>query len=132
MKLSNLIIGGVIGFVIYNEIQKSNKPKVYYRKTLSNNYNARTIPPFGIYILESQKDNLELLNHELIHWKQYQEKGLVNFYLDYLTQYNAYGYDEMPMEFDARINENDFCKLNYTYCVRNGMANTIYQPNFRL
>ena len=132
MKASNIILGGLIGFALYNEIQKSKKPNVYYKKTLAKNYNAQTIPPFGIYILESEKNNINLLEHELIHWKQYQQKGLLNFYLDYYTQFKSVGYDSMPMEIEARFCENDYCKNNYTECVRNGMANTIFQPNFRI
>lgn len=135
MTTKNKIIVGVglvtLAFVLYNEKQKSNdKPKVYLRKKMFNNYNARTIPPFGIYILESQKDNKALLEHEMIHWRQYQEKGLIKFYLDYSNQLSQYGYDKMPMEIEARFNESDFCKQNYTHCVRNGISNTIFNPNF--
>ncbi|WP_051364337.1 hypothetical protein [Flavobacterium limnosediminis] len=120
-----------LGFALYNESQKKKRPPVYYRKNLTGGYNAKTIPPFGIYILESQKENKALLEHELIHWKQYQEKGLFKFYFDYYNQYNSYGYDNMPMEIEARANEDDFCRTNYTHCVRNGLAKTIFEPNFR-
>ena len=74
MKAKNILIGiGVVTgiAIIYNAIQrKRNTPPVFYKKKLLNNYNARTIPPFGIYIKDSEKENKELLNHELIHWKQ--------------------------------------------------------------
>lgn len=43
-----------------------------------------------------------------------------------------FGYDKMPMEIEARKNESDYCKNNYTECVRNGTAKTVYNPNFRL
>ena len=131
MNASKIIIGSIIVFIIYNELQKRKPAKVYYRKRLANNYNARTIPPFGIYVLESQKNNSALIDHELIHWKQYQEKGLFKFYNDYLKELNQFGYDSMPMEIAARSNESEYCKLNYTECVRNGKAKTVFEPNFR-
>lgn len=127
-------IGVVTGIaIIYNAIQrKRNTPPVFYKKKLLNNYNARTIPPFGIYIKDSEKENKELLNHELIHWKQYQDKGLVKYYADYSKQINEFGYDKMPMEKEARVNESEYCKDNYTECVRNGLSNTVHNPNFRI
>lgn len=132
MKTSTVVTISVIVFLIYNEIQKNSEPNIYIRKKLRNNYNARTIPPFGIFIKEEHKDNEELLQHELIHWKQYQKKGLINFYLDYYQQYNDFGYDLMPMEIEARFNESDYCKINYTECVRTGKSNTISNKDFRL
>ena len=42
-----------------------------------------------------------------------------------------FGYDKMPMEMEARANESDYCKENYTECVRNGKSNTVNNPNFR-
>lgn len=129
--LSKLLIAGVVGFAIYNELQKLDKPKVYYKKRLANGYNARTIPPFGIFIDEKHKGNQNLIDHELKHWEQYQKKGLVNFYLDYYSEFQQYGYDNMPMEIEARFIEDSYCKTNYTYCVRNGIAKTVVEPNFR-
>lgn len=134
MKTSTIIIGAtaVVGLLaLFNSAQKkNNNPKIFVKKKLFGNYNARTIPPFGIWITEAQKDNQELINHELTHWKQYQQKGLLKFYSDYKQQFDQYGYDNMPMEIEARANESDFCKLNYTQCVRNGMAKTVFNPNF--
>lgn len=98
---------------------------------MAGNYSARTIPPFGIYIKESEKDNQALIDHELIHWKQYQDGGLLNYYLTYASQMKQYGYDKMPMEQEARTNESDYCKENYTECVKDGQAKTVYNPNFR-
>ena len=42
-----------------------------------------------------------------------------------------YGYDKMPMEKEARKNETEYCKENYTGCVRTGQAQTVFNPNFR-
>ena len=42
-----------------------------------------------------------------------------------------HGYDANPYEIEARYRESDFCKSNYTFCVRNGLAKTVHNPNFR-
>ena len=136
MKSENILAatGIIIVLVsIYNFHSRMRKNiPVFVRKNLAKNYNARTIPPFGIYVKESEKDNHELLNHEKVHWKQYQEMGLLKFYSKYKSELRKHGYDEMPMEKEARENESEYCKSNYTECVRNGDSKTIYNPNFRL
>lgn len=106
-------------------------PKIYV-KSLRAPYNAKTIPPFGIFIDESQKDNNWLLLHELIHWRQYQQKGIFRFYADYAVQFLRYGYDAMPMEMEARIIESPEVRENYTEAVRSGRALTVYNPQFRM
>ncbi|CEN37601.1 hypothetical protein CCYN2B_40147 [Capnocytophaga cynodegmi] len=89
-----------------------------------------TIPPFGIFILLKHKGNVNLLNHELIHWKQYKRMSLFVFYFRYLFEMLKYGYDLSPMEIEARFVESDFCKLNYSDCVRSGVARTVSNENF--
>ena len=134
MKKEYVILGSIFSvllFAAYNAYQRQKSPRIYIRKKLSSGYNARTIPPFGIYIDESEQNNQELINHELVHWKQYQKKGLLNYYFRYFNELNEYGYDKMPMEQEARANESKYCKNNYTKCVRSGEANTIYKPDFR-
>ena len=133
-KYSLAIAGTIlIGLVIYNAAQRRRiLPPVFVRKTLAKNYNARTIPPFGIFIAESQKDNKALLDHELVHWNQYQKMGLLNFYAQYLSEKKKHGYDNMPMEIEARRNESEHCKTNYTECVRNGTSKTVHNPNFSI
>ena len=108
-----------------------NSPKIYYKKTLPGNYNALTLPPFGIFILESEKQNKHLLQHELIHWEQYNKMGLVNWLLNFSSELNKFGYDKAPMEIEARKEECNFCKTNYTQCVRNGKSKTVFNPQFR-
>lgn len=107
------------------------EPSIYYVKSMGS-YNARTIPPIGIFISEQQRGNERLIDHERVHWQQYQERGLLGYYFDYLGELYAYGYDVMPMEMQARENEPDDCKLNYTECVRSGKALTVHNPNFRM
>ena len=120
----------VIVFYNYYQRNRSDVP-VFYKKKLIRNYNARTVPPFGIFIKDSEKGNKDLLNHELVHWEQYRELGLLKYYGGYLTQMGKYGYDKMPMEIEARGNESEYCKKNYTECVRSGVAKTIHNPKFR-
>ena len=111
---------------------KTKKPPIYIRRKLPKGYNARTIPPFGIYIKESEKNNKELIEHELIHWRQYQKNGLIDYYRRYLRELKRWGYDKMPMEQEARKNETKYCRQNYTECVRTGRSKTVYNPNFRV
>lgn len=118
--------------IIYNAYQRRRKDTpIFIRKNLAKNFNARTIPPFGIYVKESEKDNKALIEHEKIHWKQYQERGLINFYSQYAKEIKQYGYDKMPMEKEARKNETEYCKENYTECVRTGQSQTVFNPKFR-
>ena len=133
MKTRNkVLIGLAIAAIVYSSNQrKKEKPPVYATKLLKK-YNAVTIPPIGVFIKESEKDNEALLNHEAIHWKQYREKGLIQFYSQYNSELNKYGYDKMPMEMEARANESEMVKKNYTAAVRNGTAKTVYNPEFRM
>ncbi len=128
ITIAGIVIGGLIVFAIY---QRKRKPPIYIRKKILKGYNARTLPPFGIYIIETEKNNQALIDHELIHWKQYQKAGLLAYYTQYIRELKKYGYDKMPMEQNARINETEYCRNNYTECVRKGQSNTIHNPNFR-
>lgn len=89
-------------------------PRIYYVNKLLPPYRAMTIPPFGIFIKKEFKDNKKILNHDLIHWKQYKKMGLFMFYFRYLMQLLIIGYDQMPMEIEARYEEDEFAKLNYS------------------
>jgi hypothetical protein len=134
MKAETVLIAtgiAVVVFSLYNAKQRKNdNPKIYFRKNMFGNYNGRTIPPFGIFIKESQRENKNLIEHELIHWKQYQRLGLSKFYSQFKNELQQYGYDKAPLEIEARFIENDFCKTNYTECVRNGKSLTVFNPNF--
>ena len=135
MYKKEIYIGGFIAlgfFIAYNYKQRITTPKVYVRKILGN-YNARTIPPFGIYVSAEQKDNKKILEHEMEHWKQYQRDGLLAFMFKYAKENIFNGYDGNKYEIEARRNtgESIYCQKNYTECVRNGLAKTIYNKNFR-
>jgi hypothetical protein len=129
-KKALLIVGGVL--LVDYLLAQVNKPKIYIVDD-EKNYNAKVVPPFGIYINKSQSDNSLLLQHEMVHWKQYKSTGALLFYLRYFTEYVIYGYDNMPMEIEARkeVGESKYCIKNYTECVRNGKSKTVSNPNFR-
>ncbi len=123
---------GLLTFHLYCKKQRKNDtPKVFYRKKLVNNYNGYVVPPFGVYIKESERDNLPLLEHELVHWKQFQREGLLPFLINYSKEAINKGYDANPYEIEARTVESDYCKENYTECIRTGQAVTAFNPNFR-
>jgi len=63
---------------------------------------AATIPPFGIFIEKKYKNNKSLLNHELVHWDQYNRMGFFGFYSTYVSEYLKYGRKYGPMEKEAR------------------------------
>jgi hypothetical protein len=130
MQKSFLYALGALGiYTIYRRY--NNKIPVYYVDSIAANFNARTIPPIGIFIKKSQKDNIDLLNHEIIHWKQFQKLGLLTFYTTYITEHIKNGYDLNKLEIEARKNETKYCKNNFTACVRSGESRTVYNPNFR-
>jgi len=121
-----------IGFLyLKNQISKKSVPEIFYCKSLPFGFNACTVPPFGVFILESEKNNMYLLEHELIHWKQYQELGLINYCIRYQNEIKHFGYDKAPMEIEARFFENQYVKDNYTFAVRSGIAKTVFNPEFR-
>jgi hypothetical protein len=96
---------------LYNHIK--TEPKVIYKKWILPPFRGMTIPPFGIFIHTSHKDNPKILEHDLIHWKQYARMGLFLFYFRYFIQLLIIGYDTMPMEMEARQNESEQDKWNY-------------------
>lgn len=134
MKSKNILIGVGAVLAVDFAIAKINKtPKIIYLNKLPLNYNAQTIPPFGILIQSEDKNNTNLLKHELVHWEQYRKTGAIIFYLKYAFQKIFYGYDKMPIEIEARekVGESEYCITNITDCVRNGQSITIFDPNFR-
>ena len=71
------------------------QPKIYYHSIWilpPPPRRAITLPPWGIFIKKKYKSNQKILNHELIHWQQYQIMGLFKFYFQYLKEFLIYGY----------------------------------------
>ncbi|MFL0077008.1 hypothetical protein [Tenacibaculum maritimum] len=89
------------------------EPKIIYTKFIIPPFRGMTIPPFGIFIRKDLKNNKKIIEHDLIHWKQYKRMGIVMFYFRYFIQLLIIGYDTMPMEMEARKNENIHDKWNY-------------------
>ena len=89
------------------------KPKIYYVKWVVPPFRGMTIPPFGIFIKKEFKGNSQILEHDLIHWNQYKRMGLIMYYLRYFVQLIFIGYDTMPMEMEARQNDDKETKYNY-------------------
>ncbi len=61
-----------------------------------------TLPPFGIFITPERFDDAALARHESVHWAQYQRMGLLKFYAAYVWYSLRYGYQNNPMEIEAR------------------------------
>ncbi len=133
MEVRNALLIGAGLFIAHLALKQLRKkqPTIYYKEKLPFNYNALTVPPFGIYIKQEHEGNSALFQHELIHWRQYQRMGLVPYYFNYAVGM-ASGYDNHPMEKEARANESEYCQNNYTECVRNGTANTVHNSTFRV
>jgi hypothetical protein len=89
-------------------------PKIYYVNWVLPPYRGMTIPPFGIFIKKTHKGNKRILNHDLVHWKQYLRLGLFLFYIRYFFQLIIFGYDKMPMEKEARFEESLYRRTHYT------------------
>lgn len=127
---TTLVLG--VAYLAYKSVKaRRTPPPIFYKKRLWGNYNGYNIPPFGIWIKESEKENKALLTHELVHWRQYQERGLLPFFVEYGYHALTKGYDKNPMEIEARSNETPYCQQNYTECVRTGQAKTVHNPSFR-
>lgn len=89
------------------------KPKIYYVKWVIPPFRAMTIPPFGIFVKKEFKGDKQILNHDFVHWKQYERMGLFLYYFRYFVQLLIIGYDIMPMEMEARQGDDDETKWNY-------------------
>ncbi len=132
MMLTNAVILGITAAALLNDKAIRSAPPIHYVDFVPAGFNALTIPPVGIFIHSKHRGNAELLQHELIHWQQYQREGLLPFWFNYAGGHIIHGYDANPYEIEARANESDFCKRNYSQCVRCGLAKTVYDPGFRL
>jgi hypothetical protein len=94
-------------------MKNKKQPKIYYVSWVIPPFRAMTVPPFGIFVKKKFKGDKQILNHDLIHWKQYKRMGLFMYYFRYFMQLLLIGYDTMPMEMEARQNDDDTTKWNY-------------------
>lgn len=132
MNRKHLAIGAALlaTYLILRK-QRKSEPLITYTDSLPFNYNALTVPPIGIFIRQDQQANASLLEHEIVHWRQYQRMGLIPYYFNYAGGMIQHGYDGHPMEQEARANESSECQANYTQCVRDGRSVTVSNPMFR-
>ncbi|WP_233219380.1 DUF4157 domain-containing protein [Photobacterium sp. GB-3] len=56
---------------------------------------------YGIWIKNKERDNRELLAHELIHVRQFEQRGVQEQIRQYLMQIYIYGYNSTPLEIEA-------------------------------
>lgn len=74
---------------------------------LMDGYRAITLPPFGIWI-DSEQVPIEgdefcgVLKHESVHWEQWRRYGTLGYYVRYLVGWLRHGYENHPMEIEAR------------------------------
>lgn len=87
--------------------------KVYYVNTIFLPFRGICLAPFCILIRKKYKGNFGLLRHEVIHWKQAERMYYILFYIRYLIQLLLFGYDNMPMELEARQGESVYGMWNY-------------------
>jgi hypothetical protein len=129
--VNKYVIYGVLGFFAYSYYKRQqSEVRIYYVNRLPFNYNGLVVPAVGVFIKKIEKNNQELLSHELTHWEQYRREGLMmlpKYFIEALKN----GYDGNSYEIEARKNESEYCQLNYTDCVRRGISITAHNPRFR-
>ena len=69
-------------------------------------FHGVALAPWGIYILPAAMHSQRLIRHEQAHWRQWLRMGTVRYYATYLWQIVRYGYENAPMEVEARAAEN--------------------------
>ena len=57
---------------------------------------------FGIFVRTEQSHDRETLVHEYVHVAQYEKLGIEGFLMQYVVQVFKNGYDNAPMEREAR------------------------------
>lgn len=125
-----LLVGAGLALHFVLREYRKREPDIHVQESLPFGFNAVTIPPLGIFIREDQSGNVNLLNHEMVHWKQYQRMGLIPYYWNYGIGYLRHGYELHPMEQEARFAEDDYCRTHYVECVRSGRSKTVKNPEF--
>lgn len=104
-----IAIAAIVAYIYWLDKKNKNEvPKVKYVDSLPQQQRrGMCIPPFGIYIRKEYMDEPKILEHELCHWKQYQDKGFWGFYLEYAFQAMEKGYKNMNMECECGLQKLD-------------------------
>jgi hypothetical protein len=64
----------------------------------------------GIFVREDRLHDRELLVHEFVHVAQYEKLGIEGFLMQYVLQIFKNGYDNAPMEREAREVAERVCR----------------------
>jgi len=64
--------------------------------------------------LLKHKGNKKIVEHDKIHWQQYKRMGFLWYYFRWVFEMIWFGYDKSPMEIEARANEDEYTKQNYS------------------
>jgi hypothetical protein len=65
---------------------------------------------FGIFVRADRSHDREVLVHECVHVAQYERLGIEDFLMQYVVQIFKNGYDNAPMEREAREVAARICK----------------------
>jgi len=68
---------------------------------------AQVLLPNTIFVREDIEPSVTLVAHELVHVHQLKRYGLMRYWLRYLTLLISSGYEDHPMEVEARVGESD-------------------------
>ncbi len=98
--------------VLFPAIKDSN-PRHYVSNWFPLYFRAIMIPFIGIIFRRGNEFDDVLIEHEIIHWKQFERMGFIMFIIRYILQLICLGYDTMPMEMEARQKLPDSIKWNY-------------------
>ncbi len=99
-----LIVGMILFVILLNKRSIKSGPK-FITMPLPGDRKAVTMPPFGIYIEKDVENDEQVIKHEECHWKQYQDKGLFDFYKEYFRHKSNHDYNDNPMEQECFIAE---------------------------
>ena len=81
-------------------VKIAHNPILWYLR--STDYWAITMPWGVVYVVPEHLDNKELLAHEQIHLNQLTKMGPWKYTLAYLWYLIIHGYENHPMEIEAR------------------------------
>lgn len=78
--------------------------KIIQTRFIRKGYSGFTLYPF---IFVRDKSDKVLVNHERIHWQQQKQLGLLRFLWMYFRDWYRFGYDNIPLEKEAKENERN-------------------------
>ncbi len=68
---------------------------------------------YGIFVCDYWWEQRRVVVHELVHTRQYEQLGgIEEFLTEYIRECNDVGYENAPLELEARKIENEMCDSN--------------------